>query len=253
MAFIVDHHVGMSLYVFAHSLTLVCRVVPALKALPWDEQGWRRLLDQLVLVLAKLPGSLLGEEVASAVHAYAELVSITAADSSSYYSAQNNFQNQLEYCLKTGGALAAEVLLNRMFVPGLLTPQYIERTLVPLVPDLKKLALRLSIPLFSSPFSNAFKRIAVLYKETIMSSPVDITTATTLALATRRWTCSCADCQVAKRFLVEDESGEIILRALGAKRRAHVEGHLRSYAQALVSYKVTNNRPQGLLVSPSCS
>jgi hypothetical protein len=225
--------------------------LPYLKSLNWDENGWKRFTLELQGIRAKAPTSV-DATIAEIAKYYAEKVDVGASGYMYYGGTANNMASRLEFCFKIGGigpGRPATTLLGRIIETGRTSKPYIESTLLGLVPEFKRISAQISVPLSTEPFASALRSIFMLFANKVMGPKPDSRKADDLGPALRRWTCNCGECNEAKRFLLAPgDSPSIRISSIGAPKRKHVEGHVRTYVPSFATADVIQSRPQGVMV-----
>lgn len=151
----------------------------------------------------------------------------------------------LRRCLRMQAPEACAVVVKRVVAVDLLTSEYINVVLVPLIPELHRLALDFKK---LNDFASTFQTILLAWINKVLGPrPNDGGFPGVSSFS--QWTCSCNECSPIRNFLKSDSpSRHISLEHIGAPRRKHVELYLRVYAQSACSWSTIATSPQGIKV-----
>lgn len=155
----------------------------------------------------------------------------------------------LEFCLSKGGLPCFAIALDRLLDPKLITEGYVNQTLVPLLPQLRTLAVKHGHALAAEPFAHGFRTIMRAWAEKVLGPRPSEAGAQGILASLRQWTCACEPCASVRRFLTAQAERAKTLDRIGAPKRKHVEQQLTAYARGAATYQAIMRSPQGLQVS----
>ncbi|KAH9927874.1 hypothetical protein B0H21DRAFT_838291 [Amylocystis lapponica] len=142
-------------------------------------------------------------------------------------------------------------IINRALEPMHLKGDYIDRALVPLVPELCKLAAKHQQSIASPVFTAIFRKIMSTWTDTVVGpKPPD---PSVLIAAIKQWLCSCATCAAVRTFLTLNVQRSQTWPRIGAPTRRHVEGFLSKHARAAATWETVRSSPQGITVNKADS
>lgn len=140
------------------------------------------------------------------------------------------------------------ILLKRLLDPEVLTSDFVNDTLVPLVPRLCEWSTKRGVP---DSLADALQAIMVAWVDrTLGLAPsTNVAVISQLNRMLSVWNCSCQHCTPAKVFLTEKLGMSKQFDRIGVSGRKHLEVQLTSHAQELATYDIIQTMPQGLMVS----
>ncbi|KAH9936692.1 hypothetical protein B0H21DRAFT_699019, partial [Amylocystis lapponica] len=134
------------------------------------------------------------------------------------------------------------VILDRV-----LEPKASIATLVPLIPELRKLATKYQKPVTSPYFAHAFRKIMSEWVTKVLG-PMPADPSGRIA-SIKKWTCDCGTCSSVRKFLTERAERSQSWLCIGAPTRKHVEGFLEKYARGAATWATVGRSPQGITAS----
>lgn len=154
--------------------------------------------------------------------------------------------NALDCCLCMDVIDGCFTIIDRVLDTALLKDDYIDKTVVPLVPELRKLAAKYQQPITSPAFAAAFQKIMVTWIDKIMGPQPADPSAKVSHL--RRWTCDCTTCAGVRTFLLSKPERSQTWSRIGAPTRRHVESFLLKFAIGAATFETVRTTPQGITV-----
>lgn len=129
-----------------------------------------------------------------------------------------------------------------------LNREYINTTLVPLLPKLRAWGASKSMADILPPTYQSI--VSAWLGIALGPFPAVNTALAELAELDKRWRCSCFECTQARQFLTRGTAKSIDLRQIGAPARRHVETYLTMYARQSSKFDTLRGQgKQGLTVS----
>jgi hypothetical protein len=225
-------------------------VMRRLITLPWDEAGWKAVIEELHS-RRKMPPAELGDIYRRTAHdmtnTYATKAPIRAI-SDGFYSSTMKASPTFAFCFTMGGAASLHVAVQRALAASVGSAQSITTELVPLFEELVTLPRRYHASPAYEPFASAIRQILLAWTSLVLGSqPSKTASVPALEAILAQYQCMCEDCLRVKTFL-RGNSASFDLWSIGAQRRMHVEKELSSRLDKLVRYIKIDTRPQGLTV-----
>lgn len=181
---------------------------------------------------------------------YAKITHLHAHTGSSYYSGATgvgSIVDVLNCCLGVGVPQACPIVLERLLEASL-EAGYFNRTLIPLLPELRKSLIRHGQSPASDPFGSVFRRIVLKWAEKVLG-PQPADSSSKLMTIQQKWTCSCHLCSPVRQFLLAKPEKTATFHRIGAPARKHIEKYLESCAGARAAkWDTIRTTPQGLTV-----
>lgn len=138
----------------------------------------------------------------------------------------------LSVCLRVRALEACTTILKRTVDIKLLTENYINTVLIPLIPGLRHLAPQYTM---LDDFAPTIQTIMLAWIEKILGSkPQEDGSAKLLSLSS--WTCNCKDCSDTRTFLTARPDERTVVLFMDISRRKHLEDHLLRYACSVCSW-----------------
>lgn len=139
------------------------------------------------------------------------------------------------------------ILLQRLLDPEPLASDFVNDTLVSLVPRLCEWGTKRRV---LDSLADTLQTIMVAWMDrTLGRAPSsNATVISQLNRMPSAWNCSCQHCTPAKVFLTEKLGMSKQFDRIGVSGRKHLEAQLTSHAQGLATYEVIQTMPQGLMV-----
>ena len=129
-----------------------------------------------------------------------------------------------------------------------LNREYINTTLVPLLPKLRAWGASKSMTDILPPTYQSI--VSAWLGIALGPFPIVNTALTELAELDKCWRCSCAQCAQVRQFLTRGTAKSIDLRQIGAPARRHIETYLTMYARQSSKFDTLRGQgKQGLTVS----
>ena len=242
-------------------LTRSLRIIPKVKELPWNEQGYQHFILALRVRRSepffKDVAPLMDSTIADIANVFAQKAALSAVTppAASRYSSYNASQSGvkpavavLDFCLTIGGPSCMAIAVDRMIHPSLLTKTYVKQSLVELLPQLRTLAMTHHLALHTEPFAFAFRAILRAWAERVLGPrPSDVEFQSAMS-AMSRWRCTCAPCAELRTFLSAKADRTCHLKRIGAPKRRHVESEITMSVGRYVSFQTIGGSPQGLQV-----
>jgi hypothetical protein len=226
---------------------------PTIKALPYDEALWTQYMSQLVANRSKIPGA--SESVSGVLDESLKLViGKFKSQASSAFATNTAYQHKkaldlIVLCLRTGHLNLTEQIFARLLDKSLLTANYIQKFLVPFLPEFRKCLQKENIAITSDPFRSIFKLVVLCWSEKVLGQkPGDQAIAQRASLQTLA--SHCHDCREVFLFLAQGTSKTRSWERIGAPRRKHLEQRLAMNASWAASWNMIRSTPQGITVRP---
>ncbi|KAL0568271.1 hypothetical protein V5O48_013714 [Marasmius crinis-equi] len=230
----------------------------------WNEVSWKACIEQLQsrLELATATNNSASSTHISAVavemaQRYAQMLALpTEPQTLGYFgtrpptSQSIGIPTILETCVRLGGTPALKVVLKRVLERDLLA-DYLESTLIPLIPVLCRLAERQGMAVSAEPFASSLRRIMDNWAKLILGPRPDAATATAAPLFAqlKKFTCSQRECVEVRQFLgPNDVRRTIRLEKMSGPARKHVEKELKVHATTAATFETIRTTPPGLVV-----
>lgn len=156
----------------------------------------------------------------------------------------------LGLCLSTGNHSFYDLVFKRLIDPLLCNRYYIEKALVPFLPELRQFLTHHQIAPVEPPFSRVFKSIIMLWvNEVLGPKPKNVIDAVIEDL--RGHSCKCAYCNEVFAFLTSSCDKTYCLKRMSKPKRKHMEQELNRYASTAAAWSVISNGrgPQDLKAS----
>ncbi|KZT09482.1 uncharacterized protein LAESUDRAFT_756442 [Laetiporus sulphureus 93-53] len=155
----------------------------------------------------------------------------------------------LESCFSLNVLEACHIILRRVVNPALLAEQYVRDILVPLVPELRKVAEAHKEPVTTGASAVVLRKTALAWVEKVLGPrPADCTAQ--MQSIQRRWTCNCQPCSGVRQFLLHKPERSRTWEKIGAPAKKHVETYLRSCgADKIAAWDTIRTSPQDLKVT----
>ncbi|KAK1228340.1 hypothetical protein PQX77_008593 [Marasmius sp. AFHP31] len=241
---------------------LTTTILPKIRSFKWNEMSWKLCIEQLhsrraVLGSSRESVSAITPVVAEMAKLYAQKVALPTATQQTtgypYHRIRGNSSEGmlaiLDTCLKLGGIQALEVLLKRVLEP-MMTSEYLENYLVPLLPGICQLAQREGVAVSSQPFSSAIQIIMNYWAIVVLGTKPDEVLYQRLLAKVQRYTCTQPSCVAVRRFLTTPNAERSMkLERIGAPARKHIEKELQTHAVGAATFNIIRSSPQGLTVS----
>uniref|UniRef100_A0A0W0FCW6 Uncharacterized protein n=1 Tax=Moniliophthora roreri TaxID=221103 RepID=A0A0W0FCW6_MONRR len=195
---------------------LMSTVFPKVKSYPWNEASWKAVLEEVHahrndLILPEDSPYSVSTVITEMVHEYAREAVLTSIN----IYRTTSIPDVLQFSLTIGGPDCLAIVLNRLVEPTLKS-QYVSGTLVPLIPELKRLSNANGIPLHSEPFASTLRKIMKGWIEKVMGPKPDDAAAQPLLAKLNRWTCGDAYCRQVRQFLTSKPDRMLCLDRIGA-------------------------------------
>jgi len=191
---------------------------------------------------------------------YAQRVSLPASHPtySSYHSGLRNSQASsilvtLDTCTRLGGESALSVVLQRVLALKM-NPEYINNTLVPLLPGICGLARREGKSVTSEPFASGIRIIMNNWVEVVLGPKPNEAAGQPLLVKLQKFTCTEPNCVRVRKFLTTvNAENSMTLARIGAPARKHIERELQVHACSAATFETVRTTPQGLTVRWFCA
>ncbi|OCH94338.1 hypothetical protein OBBRIDRAFT_801332 [Obba rivulosa] len=236
-------------------------VVPKLEPLALNASGQRAVLEELLAHRKGFPSS---DDVNAGINAvirrfakkYASAVPLPFSRRALYgvyhreEPGSTTVVDALDFCLRASCTEAYLIIINRAAnpsSPAKLDATYIQGNLVPLIPELRKLATKYKSKASLSAFTSTVRTIMLLWARKVLGQkPVD---ASAKLASIKNWTCSCEICTPVRLFLVSEPERSKNWHRIGAPTRRHVEKFLATYTPSVATWSTITGSPQGITVT----
>ncbi|KAH9936707.1 hypothetical protein B0H21DRAFT_894199 [Amylocystis lapponica] len=148
----------------------------------------------------------------------------------------------LHCCLRMEVEQGCSIILGRVLNPTLLKDTYNDSILVPLIPELCKLATRHQQSVTSLTFAAIFHKILTAWIDRVLGpKPAD---SSAKIAAILQWTCKCSACITVRTFLTAKRPRTLRWSRMDASAREHVESFLRKHASSGATWKTDQSSPE---------
>ncbi|KAF9256205.1 hypothetical protein L218DRAFT_950169 [Marasmius fiardii PR-910] len=242
---------------------LVTTILPKIQSLPWNEESWKRCMEELYSRrrVTSLSTSIT-TALAEMAKVYAQKIALphvpTAQIASryDYGGVQHGQTAQIlcivsDSCLQLGGAAALVIFLKRVFQQKL-TSVYLSSALVPFIPVLLENSKPYGLSATSEPLASTVRITMNGWAKEVLGPKPNEAAAKPLLTNLNRLTCNQSYCVTVRKFLSTPSAERVAhLRQIGAPARRHVEKELESYGRGAATFETIRTTPQGLTVAKS--
>ncbi|TRM69458.1 hypothetical protein BD626DRAFT_624815 [Schizophyllum amplum] len=153
----------------------------------------------------------------------------------------------LRLCVKHGQTGLCSAVLARMFDRSFVDSDYIQKVLVPFIPELRQFLVSNNISPCDEPFDMVFTSIVKLWA-THDLGPKPANPPDSILANLQRNACRCRHCLDVFDFLLRGEGKTRTFEQLGLPKCNHLATQLASYAPGAATWSVTRGFHQGLEV-----